>query len=105
MYRLETVDKWVQRLHRLSLNQLRALLVLAKSRNGLAEATEAEKILKIRGKALGGVFSSLSRQVVAGELLVEPWGRSAGGRGLRWRLNPKTIDQKKLREVIEEVLG
>jgi hypothetical protein len=104
MYRLYLVNSWQARIHRLSFNQLRALEVLARSEKGIVEAAAAEKKLGLKGKALGGVFSSLSRQVLNGEHLVEAWGRSMGGRGLRWKLNEKQIAKKELLEIVEEVL-
>ena len=88
----------------MSLNQLLALAVLARSKNGIVEAVESSDKLKLKGKALGGVFSSLARQEIDGEYLIEAWGRSQKGRGLRWKLNEKAISQKKLREAVEEVL-
>jgi hypothetical protein len=89
----------------LSLNQLKALEVLAGSESGIVEATESSINLNLQGKALGGVFSSLSRQTVDGQYLIEAWGRSEGGRGLRWKLNEKVITKDRLKEVVEEVLG
>lgn len=98
------MDKWVHRIHRLSLNQLKALEILAESKSGIAEANEAEERLRLKGKALGGVFSSLARQEIDGQYLIEAWGRSAGGRGLRWKLNEKAISKKELGRVVKEVL-
>ncbi|MFA6250260.1 MAG: hypothetical protein WC686_02000 [Candidatus Shapirobacteria bacterium] len=86
------------------MNQLKALAVLADSKDGIVEATESSDNLKLEGKALGGVFSSLARQVIDGQYLIEAWGRSQGGRGLRWKLNEKAISKKGLKETVEEVL-
>lgn len=97
------MDKWINKIRRLSWNQLRALRVLAKNSRGIIEAEEAEKEVGLKGKALGGVFSSLARQQLNGEHLIEAWGRAAESRSLRWKLNEKTISQDKLREIIEEV--
>lgn len=99
------VDQCIYRLYRMSLSQLKALAVLASSKDGIVEAEDTSKNLGLKGKSLGGVFSSLSRQNINGQLLVMPRGRSAGGRGLRWVLNEKVIGREKLREVIKEVLG
>ncbi len=74
------------------------------SKDGVVEALEASGELHLEGKALGGVFSSLARQVIDGEYLIEAWGRSEASRGLRWKLNQKTITLTKLKEVVEEVL-
>ena len=85
------MDKVENRLHRLSLNQLRALQVLAKSSKGIVSSTFSGKKIGIKGKSLGGVFSSLSRQKINSEPLIVAWGKSADGRGLRWRLNESLI--------------
>lgn len=92
------------RLHRLSPSQLRALLLLAKSKKGIISSTASSKNIGKEGKALGGVFSSLSRQKINGERLVIPWGKAESGRGLRWKLNTKLITQKRLLEVAKELL-
>lgn len=77
--------------------------MLAESKNGMVESEKTEKEMGLKGKAVGGVFSSLARQQIEGEYLIEAWGRSLVSRGLRWKLNEK-IDKKRLREIIEEVL-
>lgn len=83
---------------------MRALLVLCRSKKGIIIANQAIKVVGLKGKAIGGVFSALSRQRVDGEALVEVWGRAEVGRGLRWKLNTKVVDQKWLGGVIKEVL-
>jgi hypothetical protein len=98
------VEKWIYKIRRLSLSQLKALWVLTTNKNGIVVAEDAAVTLGLRGKQLGGVFSSLSRQKIGEESLIEPWGRSEGGRGLRWKLNNKVIDREKLRAVLKEVL-
>jgi hypothetical protein len=92
------------RLYRLSPNQLRALFLLAKTENGILASTETSSKLGKEGKALGGVFSSLSRQVIDGEHLVLPWGKSSDGHGLRWKLNTKLISKERLFQVTRELL-
>lgn len=99
------MEKWIQRIHRLSINQLKALEVLAVSKNGIIEAADSSGDLDLKGKSLGGVFSSLSRQTISGQYLIEAWGRGSGGRGLRWKLNTKAISQLELKKAVEEVLG
>lgn len=99
------MEKVIARLQRMSLSQLRALWVLAKSRDGMVEAEETAAVLKLTGKALGGVFSSLARQKMNGEGLVIAWGRSMGGRGLRWKLNTKVISQSELLKITKQILG
>ena len=93
-----------RRLYRLSPNQLRALLELAKTKEGIIVATQTASHLKKKGKALGGIFSSLSRQVINGEHLVTPWGRSADGYGLRWKLNTKLISKDRVLQITKELL-
>ena len=92
------------RLHRLSPSQLRALFLLAKSKDGIVSSTATSKELHKEGKALGGVFSSLSRQIIQGEHLVLPWGMSLGGHGLRWKLNTKLISKDKLAQITADLL-
>jgi len=98
------VDKWFYKLHRMSLNQLKALEVLASSRDGIIEANESVKEVGLEGKHLGGVFSSLSRQKIGNEGLILAWGRAESGRGLRWKLNTKLVNQKELKKAIKEIL-
>ncbi|OGK62803.1 hypothetical protein A2334_01150 [Candidatus Roizmanbacteria bacterium RIFOXYB2_FULL_38_10] len=93
------------RLYRLSPSQLRALFLLAKSEDGIIVSTATSKELGKEGKALGGVFSALSRQVISGEHLVLPWGRSEDGHGLRWKLNDKLISKEKLLQITRELLN
>ena len=71
----------------------------------MIEANDSSKIVGLKGKSLGGIFSSLSRQKVGNESLILAWGRAEGGRGLRWKLNTKIIEVKKLKEIIKEVLA
>ncbi len=92
------------RLYRLSPNQLRALYLLAKSKNGIVSSTASSGEIGKSGKALGGVFSSLSRQVINGEHLVLPWGKSEDGHGLRWKLNDKLIPKERLFKITVELL-
>lgn len=93
-----------QKLYRLSPNQLRALQILARSSDGIVESTQTGKSIKVHGKALGGVFSSLSRQIIQGKHLVLPWGKAENGRGLRWRLNEELISRKEVLQIVSELL-
>lgn len=86
------------------MSQLRALEVLIESKDGVIEAYDTEKVLGLEGKALGGVFSSLSRQVINNQSLVLPWGRSQAGRGLRWKLNNEIFNKYELGKIIREIL-
>ena len=98
------MDKWISKIHRMSWNQLKALEVLVSSKNGMIEANESVKEVGLKGKNLGGIFSSLSRQKIGNESLISAWGRAEGGRGLRWKLNT-TVDKQKLKKAIEEILN
>ncbi len=88
----------------MSLNQLKALWVLVNNQASVVEAIDSADTLGLKGKALGGVFSSLSRQQINGESLVEPYGRSLGNRGLRWKLNQKAMEIAELKVLLKEVL-
>ena len=98
------MDKWVYKIHRMSFNQLKALEVLAESKDGIIEANDSKEETGLKGKNLGGIFSSLSRQKIGDESLILAWGRAAGGRGLRWKLNTELVDQKELKKTIKEIL-
>ena len=89
---------------RMSFNQLKALEVLAESKSGMIEAEDSEKMVGLKGKNLGGVFSSLSRQKIDGKSLILPWGRARAGRGLRWKLNTELVEVKELRKILKELL-
>lgn len=93
------------RIYRLSPNQLRALYLLAKTTNGIIASVSTSGLLKKEGKALGGVFSALSRQTIQGEHLVLPWGMVEGGHGLKWKLNEKLITNTKLLQITGELLN
>ena len=88
----------------MSTSQLRALKVLVESKDGVIEAYDTEKELGLSGKALGGVFSSLSRQKVNNQNLVLAWGRSQSGRGLKWKLNKQVINKYEIERIIKEIL-
>lgn len=92
------------KLYRLSQSQLRALSLLSKSPKGIISSTASSQKIGKKGKALGGVFSALSRQYWHGQSLVLPWGRSADGRGLRWKLNEKMISKKDLLFITSQLL-
>jgi len=95
----------VDRLYRLSQAQLRALYLLAQSKNGIISSVDSSEKINKKGKALGGVFSSLSRQKIGQEHLVLPWGKSESGRGLRWKLNEKLIKSEELLKITSQLLG
>lgn len=91
-------------IHHLSPSQLRALYLLSKAKNGIISSTVSSKKIGKLGKALGGVFSSLVRHKINGEHLIIPWGKSETGRGLRWKLNTKIVNQQKLAQITKELL-
>ena len=95
----------IDKLHRLSPNQLRALLLLANSPKGIISSTDSGAKIGLKGKSLGGLFSSLSRQKILGERLVIAWGRPKAGRGLRWKLNQQVISQSELSKISSELLA
>ncbi len=92
------------KIRRLSLNQLKALLLLCQQERGLVSSTKLGQKLGIQGKSLGGVFSSLSRQRLAGRPLIIPFGREPGARGLCWRVNPEVISAQELAQLVESIL-
>lgn len=94
----------VGRIHRLSYNQLKVLGLLCRNKSGLLSSSASSSDLGLKGKSLGGVFSSLSRQVIGGKALVMPFGRGREGRGLRWKLNTDLILVKELKIVVSEIL-
>lgn len=91
-------------IHRLSPSQLKALFLLSKTRDGILSSSENENKIGKKGKALGGVFSSLVRHKINGQSIVLPWGKSETGRGLRWKLNEKLITKDKLLKITKELL-
>ena len=93
------------KLYRLSPGQLRALHFLAKSKEGIISSNDSADRVGKKGKALGGIFSSLYRQNFGGEMLVMPWGRSESGRGLRCKLNEKVIAKENLLKITQMLLG
>jgi hypothetical protein len=95
----------IEKLHRLSPNQLRALRLLAKAPKGIINSTDSGAKIGLKGKNLGGLFSSLSRQRIGQERLVIPWGRPKAGKGLRWKLNQNLVGQKELLTVTQELLA
>lgn len=91
-------------IHHLSPFQLRALFLLSKAKNAIVSSSASSTKIGKNGKALGGVFSSLVRHKINGERLILPWGKSETGRGLRWKLNTKIINQQKLAQITKELL-
>lgn len=92
------------KLHRLSFNQLKALSAIAKAPNCTLSSNAASDLVGLKGKSLGGVYSSLARQSFRKRPLIMPWGQSRSGRGLRWRLNEEVISAKDLLQVVDRLL-
>ena len=93
-----------EKLHRLSLGQLKALRLVAQSKGGVVSSAAVGKKIGIRGKALGGLFSSLARQKIDKKPLILAWGRAPDGPGLRWRLNRELISRQELLKIINPIL-
>ena len=91
------------RLYRLSPSQLRALLLFAKSKDGIISASNSSVDIGKSGKALGGVFSSLARQKIGVHHFIMPWGKTEDGRDLRWKLNENLVSKGLLLKVIGEL--
>lgn len=96
---------WVNtKLARLSYNQLKLLAYLL-SRPKAVTIGEIERGIKLKGKALGGVLSSLARTHYRGEAVIVPQGRAVDGAGLRWLLNRHAVEPKKTREEVRRLLS
>ena len=91
------------KLRRLSLDQLRALLFLCGRTGAVSSLVVGEKI-GLKGKSLGGIFSSLSRQKIRRQPLVLPYGREEGKRNLRWRFNEAIMPSLKVKSIIKKIL-
>lgn len=77
------------RLARLSHAQLCLLEWFFQHPDRHGTVSELSKKTKLKGKALGGVISSLARTKYRGLPLIEPWGRPDSGSGLRWKINTR----------------
>jgi len=96
------MDGIEDKIHRLSQLQLKILLLFTKSDNGII--FHPEKINGKTGKALGAIFSSLSRRNIGTGHLILPWGRDEKGK-LRWKLNTDIISKVRLEKILKELLG
>lgn len=91
-------------LYRLSISQLKALKILTHSKEVLV-STSASKDIGKEGKALGGIFSAMSRRDFNGQKLILPWGKVENGRVIRWKLNEKLISKDRLLKITKELVG
>lgn len=91
------------KLRRLSLDQLKALLILCRHRRPVFSQLVGKKMAR-RGKSLGGIFSSLSRQQIKKQPLILPYGRVRGKRNLRWRFNEEIVSARQAAQIIEKIL-
>ena len=94
----------LNKLRRLSYNQLVVLSVFLVVVNKVLTVKEVEKKTKLKGKSLGGVLSALSRTKFRGLSLIEPVGKAKDGKGLRWMLNKKVLDVSKAKLEINKLL-
>lgn len=99
------MDRVEHKIRSLSHNQLKALSLLGQAEGGLASSSSTGIQIGITGKSLGGVFSSLCRQIVFDQALIIPFGRGEVGRGLRWKVNERLISVRELNRLVKEVLG
>lgn len=92
------------KLARLSYNQLKLLSYLI-SRSKAVTIDDIERGTLLKGKALGGVLSSLSRTYYRGEAMIVPQGRAVDGGGLRWLLNRHAVEPNKAKEEVHRLLA
>ena len=98
------MDKVERKIRYLSPSQLWALYFLAKSKKGIISSFKFAKEIGKEGKALGAIFSSLSRKNFQGDFLIIPFGRESGKQSLRWKLNERLIKKERLLEIVEELI-
>lgn len=98
------MDKVERSIRSLSPSQLRALYYLAKSKEGIISSIKFAKEIGKEGKALGAIFSSLSRRRFQGDFLLIPFGRESERQSLRWKLNERLIKKEILLSIIEELI-
>lgn len=94
-----------EKLRRFSFNQLRTLDFFVRRKDAVVTPKLLEQAIKLKGKSLGGVLSSLSRTKVSGENLIIPVGRARDGSGLQWRLNRGVAEASTMAEELKELLG
>ncbi|MEA3354869.1 MAG: hypothetical protein U9Q63_00065 [Patescibacteria group bacterium] len=95
----------LNKLRRLSYNQLVVLLAFLQLNGKAGTVDGLEKKTKLKGKSLGGVLSALSRTKFRGISLIEPVGKARDGKGLRWLLNKKVLDVSKAKLEVNKLLG
>jgi len=93
-----------KKIRRLSYNQLKVLGVFLEAGGKIVTARQLEKKVKLKGKSLGGVISSLSRTRFRGISLIEPMGKDLKGLGLRWLLNEKIVDAHQAKKEVSRML-
>lgn len=76
----------------MTLNQLMVMKYLVSRGREIVTQKDIAKRTLITAKQLGGVLSALSRTNYQGLRLIEPMGRDAKSRTLRWRLNTKLVN-------------
>lgn len=94
----------LNKLKRLSYNQLVLLQYFLKYSDKILTVSMMEKHTILEDKSLGGVLSSLSRTKFQGNRLIEPLGRARDGSGLRWKLNANLLDIEETKKEIRRLL-
>jgi len=93
-----------KKIRRLSYNQLKVLRVFLEAGGKIVTVRQLEKKVKLKGKSLGGVISSLSRTRFRDISLIEPMGRAENGLGLRWMLNERVINVSQAKKEVGRML-
>jgi len=93
-----------KKIRRLSYNQLRVLRVFLEAGGKIVTVRQLEKKVKLKGKSLGGVISSLSRTRFRDISLIEPMGKDLKGLGLRWLLNERVINISQAKKEVNRML-
>ena len=83
---------------------MRVLGVFLEAGGKIVTARQLEKKVKLKGKSLGGVISSLSRTRFRDISLIEPMGKDLKGLGLRWLLNERVINISQAKKEVNRML-
>lgn len=85
-----------------SFNQLKVLKVLIDSSQTPVSVAQISQKTNLKGKSLGAVLSSLSRNKTP---LIRPAGKALSGGGLRWQINTQLIDPLKTLTTVKQILS
>lgn len=94
-----------KKIARYSYNQLKVLLVFLNSASQAVTIDLLEQKVKIKGKSLGALLSSLSRTRFRNQSLILPVGKAPQTSGLRWLINTKIIDLKTTKKQVHQLLS